>query len=165
MKYIFLITAILLAIITTGCFESDHKIKTGYNTKASPDDSTIQQILKWKVITSFINRNDSSMATLYGNDIAVTYARTHIDSTYPAAAELALITWKQQNDEHWYGASIPATMLTAELVKFNTSVNGTALPVYEKYLPKENTLSSEKTNTGVQTRMHFIITQHASLLP
>ena len=46
------------------------------------------------------------MSTLYGHDDAVRSARS--DLGYPPGSTLAVVTWRRQNDPHWFGAMIPA---------------------------------------------------------
>jgi hypothetical protein len=81
--------------------------------------------LKWKVITTLIDKKNKTMSTLYGNDIAFQYARRPNGTAYPEHAELAMVTWNQQADDHWFGANIPAQIKSIELVKFNPE------PVYQ----------------------------------
>ncbi|MBN9384001.1 MAG: heme-binding domain-containing protein [Chitinophagaceae bacterium] len=69
-----------------------------------------------KVITSRIDKSKGTMSTLYGNDIAVAAARKGI--AYPAHSVLTLVTWRQKEDEHWYGANIPASIQSVETVKY-----------------------------------------------
>jgi hypothetical protein len=81
--------------------------------------------LKWKVISSVVDNKNKTMSTLYGNDIAFQYARHPNAGAYPEQSELALVTWNQKADEHWFGANIPAQIKTIEKVKFNPQ------PVYQ----------------------------------
>lgn len=73
--------------------------------------------LHWNVITTFVNRTDSTMSTLFGNDAAVHYARTHSQHEYPAGSALALVTWAQREDPRWFGGNIPATVKSVEFAK------------------------------------------------
>ena len=73
--------------------------------------------LEWQVITSSIDREHHTMATLFGNGAAVTSARSAADAvTYPAGSQLALVTWVQRDDEHWFGGRIPQRFVSMELV-------------------------------------------------
>lgn len=76
-------------------------------------------LLQWKVISTRVDKQHKTMSTLYANDIAYQYARTRGDSNYPAQAQLALVTWNQQSDAHWFGANTPAQVKSVELVKFD----------------------------------------------
>ena len=70
-----------------------------------------------KVITTFINRKDSTMSTLYGNDIAVQNARK--GQPYGAGAVVSLVTWLQREDPHWFGGRIPAALSYIETLHFS----------------------------------------------
>jgi hypothetical protein len=69
------------------------------------------------------------MATLYGNDAAL-QAFEHRDPSgtrppeYPSGAVLALVTWAQRDDPHWFGGRILDTPLKVEFVQ-TSSGNGT----------------------------------------
>jgi hypothetical protein len=55
------------------------------------------------------------MVILYGNDAAVNAARK--GQGYPAGSELALVTWAQKEDDHWYGANVPDSIVSIERFK------------------------------------------------
>jgi hypothetical protein len=80
--------------------------------------------LEWKVITSMVDKSKRTMITLYGNEIAVEAARK--GQGYPAGAELALVTWAQKEDEHWYGANVPDSIVSIERFK-SGDASGTRL--------------------------------------
>jgi cytochrome c553 len=75
-------------------------------------DTRALDVLHWKVITSAIDKSKGTMSVLYGNDTAVAAARK--GAAYPAGAALALVTWKQKEDEHWYGANVPDSLISVE---------------------------------------------------
>jgi hypothetical protein len=61
-------------------------------------------------------------ATLYGNDAAVRAVTTAPRGegkapAYPAGAVLALVTWTQRDDPHWFGGRIPDAPESVEFVK------------------------------------------------
>jgi hypothetical protein len=70
-----------------------------------------------------------TMAMLYGNDAAMLAieART-AGGTYPAGSVLALVTWAQRDDPHWFGARIPDRPLSVEFV-----LAGSEQPVYQRF--------------------------------
>jgi Haem-binding domain/Cytochrome P460 len=68
------------------------------------------------VITSSIDHRNGTMSTLFGNPIAVHYARSHADANYPADAAFTLVTWKQQEDGRWFGGNVPAAQVSVETV-------------------------------------------------
>jgi hypothetical protein len=82
---------------------------------ALPTDLPVQP-LAWRVITSSIDRSKATMSELLGNDLAMTHVRTDAQSPWPAGAQVALVTWKQQPDKHWFGANIPGEPVSVEVV-------------------------------------------------
>jgi hypothetical protein len=86
------------------------------NEQASLTGQLPYNPLAWKVITSSINQRNATMSTLYGNDIAVRYARINADRSYPAGSVLALVVWAQRDDPHWFGARIPSSVQSVEFV-------------------------------------------------
>ena len=89
--------------------------------------------LQWRVITSFVDHQNYKMSTLYGNDAAVDHARTSPGTPYPAGAVLALITWNQQDDKHWFGGRIPGRTPTTEFLIFSAKPDGTISPAYRVF--------------------------------
>ncbi len=73
--------------------------------------------LDWRVITTSIDKRAATMSTLFGNDAAVEYARTSAGQNYPSGAVLSLVTWKQREDGHWFGARVPAAPVSVEFVR------------------------------------------------
>lgn len=130
-----------------------------YNSKASLQaaDSLPENPLSWKVLTSLVNRKDNSMATLYGNDIAVNYARSHAGKDYPSGAKLALVTWQQQDDQHWFGARIPDRILSVEMVTFT----GAGTPQYSNYQGQPLRL----TTNPQPDRLATILSYRAAVVP
>lgn len=51
-------------------------------------------------------------------------------STYPPGSVLALVTWSQRDDPHWFGARIPAAPLSVEFVQLP---GDSASPQYSRY--------------------------------
>lgn len=73
------------------------------------------QPLSWGAITMYVDPTTRSMATLYGNDAAVRAALAR--QSAPAGAVLALVSWAQRDDPHWFGARIPDTPQLVEFVQ------------------------------------------------
>jgi hypothetical protein len=84
-----------------------------YNEAALLPDSLGGHPLRGKVITTFVHPQDSTMSTLYGNDLAVRSARSGL--AYPAGAMIWLVTWSQREDPHWFGGMIPKTLKSIEI--------------------------------------------------
>ncbi len=80
--------------------------------------------LDWGAITMYVDPKTHTTTTLYGNDAAMrgVQARTAIppvpkSPAYPPGAVLALVTWAQRDDPHWFGARIPAEPQSVEFVQ------------------------------------------------
>ena len=89
----------------------NHDEVVNHDAAALPPDLPYQP-LGWGAITMLVGPTAHTMATLYGNDAAM-QAR----GAYPAGAVLALVTWVQRDDPHWFGARIPAAAQSVEFVK------------------------------------------------
>lgn len=97
--------------------------QTVNNNAAGLPASLPYQPLGWNAITMYVDAKTHTTATLYGNAIAVkaVQARPHaggpVAPTYAAGAALALVTWAQRDDPHWFGARIPDTPRSVEFVQ------------------------------------------------
>jgi len=102
------------------------------------------------------------MSTLYGNDLALQSFKSSTPHT--SGEVLALVTWKQKEDEHWFGAKIPGPLLAVELVK-TTNGGETANPEigYERFEGSRLTLN--KDTTGSSKSIADIFNQKPSILP
>lgn len=86
------------------------------------------QPLDWSAITVYVDPAAHSTATLYGNTTAMQALPAHGDDPangrqvpqYQAGSVLALVTWEQRDDPHWFGARIPATPRSVEFVQVAT---------------------------------------------
>jgi hypothetical protein len=112
-----------------------------------------------KVITSFINKKQGTMATLYGNEPALQAAKAGSNIT-TAGETFALITWKQKADDHWFGANIPSTLQSVEYVKATKAGNAIS---YQKFEGKPLVLSTDTLHN--QERIKYILNQKASVFP
>lgn len=119
--------------------------------------------LAWKAITASTNRVASTASTLYGNDTAVAYARSTPGSTYPAGAVLALVTWSQRDDPHWFGAKIPGSPQTVEFVVIADQPG--AQPAYSLYrgapLARVDGIAADQA----ASRIDYITHQRAAVMP
>ncbi|WP_108686083.1 hypothetical protein [Chitinophaga parva] len=85
--------------------------------------------LLWKALNTFTDTVLHTQATLYANDSAYRFARTSGGATYPAQAQLALVTWQQQDDPHWLGARTAGAIRSVDLITFDAH----AAPQYAHY--------------------------------
>jgi mono/diheme cytochrome c family protein len=95
------------------------------NPAAALPSSLPYQPLTWGAITLYVDRQAHTMALLYGNDAAMQAVRERRATAaagsaspvaYPAGAVLALVTWAQRDDPHWFGARIPDVPQSVEFV-------------------------------------------------
>ena len=69
------------------------------------------------------------MATLYGNETAIRSLRLQgadamtAAPSYALGAVLALVTWAQRDDPHWFGARIPNAPQSIEFVEVQSESN------------------------------------------
>ena len=113
------------------------------------------QVHGWRVITSSMQAG--AMSTLYGNDAAVKSARSG-QTAYPKGAEVSLVTWREQPDEHWFGANVPGALQTVEQVSFGED----GAPSYTKY----NGDKKEDVDPDIASRrIATIVAQRASVMP
>lgn len=85
------------------------------NNAAALPVSLPSQPLRWSPITMYVDAKRHTTATLFGDNAAMQAVRSSRAGrlsaakgpAYPAGAELALVTWGQREDPHWFGARIP----------------------------------------------------------
>jgi hypothetical protein len=78
---------------------------------------------------------------------------------YPAGAVLALVTWAQREDPHWFGARIPDRPLSVEFV-----LPGGEQPVYRRFSGAGLTADQVAADTALQ-RAHFAFGTRAGFTP
>jgi hypothetical protein len=118
------------------------------NRSAALPRSLPYQSLGWRVVTMFVNPKAHTMATLFGNDAAmqtVTAQGSDFDRSpaYPAGSVLALVTWNQREDPHWFGGRIPDSPLSVEFAESGASGEAGVYRCYGGPLLKEQTFSPE----------------------
>jgi len=155
----------ILALGTAGC--GHHRAPAGslINAEASMPAGLPYDPLKWRVITSGVDRRNSAMFTLFGNDPAVDHARAALQSPYPAGSILSLVTWRQQDDPHWFGAKIPARIESIEFISVAAADAKSAPYSYQRFegAPLKESAGAD---TGVfGKRINWILNLGASLMP
>ena len=73
------------------------------------------------------------MYTLFGNDLAVQYARKNSQHDYPAGSVLSLVAWNQQEDPRWFGGNLPATPKSVEFVTVGVAPDHRPLYSYQDF--------------------------------
>jgi hypothetical protein len=159
--YIFL--SIIFLAVLSGCSGRETNLASLYNQEASLPDTLSFNPLEWKVISSSLNKNAKTMSTLYGNELAVKNARA--GAGYPAGSAIALVTWQQKEDEHWFGARIPGSIQSIEQIKFSSPGKDSAQASYEKYEGKPLRRGVEDNPEKTKSRIAYIAGQKASVMP
>ena len=113
-----LVVCVLMLAVVCGC--SGKKIADAdlYNVQAAVPAGLPYPVMEWKAITAVVDRGNETTSTLFGNDAAVAAARA--GEAYPAGAVLGLVTWREREDPHWFGARIPGRAVSVEFVEVGT---------------------------------------------
>ena len=157
----------LAAVFTAaiGCTSENPRVVTRTNLAASLTGTLPWNPLQGRVITSWIDKGSGTMSTLYGNDLAIGHARTTPRTTWPSGAILSLVTWKQQEDERWFGAKIPATPQSVEFVMVGATPDQQAQYSYKKFQgqPLQQTLADDGPTPNYRTA--YLLSQPAAEMP
>lgn len=109
--------ALLLSVLC-GCNGKRLADDDLYNVQAGLAAGLPYPVLEWRAITTVVDRGSEAgagtTATLFGNDAAVEAARAV--TSYPEGAVLGLVTWREREDPHWFGARIPGAVVSVEFV-------------------------------------------------
>ncbi len=121
------------------------------------------QPFTWNAITMYVDRNAHTTATLYGNEAAIQAAQANNSSspTYPTGAILALVTWTQRDDPHWFGARIPNEPQSVEFVQVATS----SQPASYRHFTGTALNEDHPNSTTVAQRTTFILGLSPARLP
>ena len=107
--------------MTTAQLRTTGRAEVVNNNAAALPATLPYQPLGWSAITMYVDPNTRTTATLYGDDAAMRAVQARGASAgapaYPEGAVLALVTWAQRDDPHWFGARIPDAPLSVEFVQ------------------------------------------------
>lgn len=159
------IVGLFLVFFLSSCSSNEPATTPMFNQVAQLSGQLPVNPLEWQPITSLIDSGASTMSTLYGNSVAVKYARTHADHNYPAGAILALVTWLQREDPRWYGAYIPGEVRNVEFLSIRSGGGQTAAFTYEKYSGSPLVKESETPSEAQNQRAEFLVSLRAAVLP
>ncbi len=155
----------IIAVSQFGCSGSSSRVSATLNKSAALAGNLPENPLRWKVITSTIDRSDSTMATLFGNDVAVEYARSHSQQDYPAGSVLSLVTWSQREDPYWFGANIPDQVKSVEFVTVSSQPNQPVSSSYEEYEGSPLTKTTAQEPALIKERMAYLLSLRAAVMP
>ncbi len=164
-RFFTLLLAAAVLFVVAGCSRPNANTSATLNQGAFLTGDIPTNPLQWRVVTSTIDRSNSTMATLYGNDIAVDYARTHSGSNYPAGAELSLVTWTEREDPRWFGAKIPGQPKSVEFVTIGADGGGRTSYSYADYegAPLRKTGAQDSDTPNAQAA--YILSLRAAVMP
>ena len=136
------------------------------NAAASLSASLPWEPLGWRPLTMYVDPKTRTTATLYWNSTAVQAlglrdAAVAGPPEYPPGTLLALVTWAQRDDPHWFGGRIPDTPLKVEFVQTSS---GSGAGVYRLF--EGRALAETHTNTqAAAERTDFILNLEPASLP
>jgi hypothetical protein len=158
-REIYLLSAVLAAGLVACSDKTNPRVVTRLNDEAALVGELPSNPLKGKVITSWVNKHDATMSTMFGNDVAVQYARTNAEKQYPAGAVLSVVTWSQQEDPRWFGGSIPQKTTAVEFV----TVTGPEAYSYQRY--EGSPLKKVEDGAAPNDRAAYVLSQRAAVMP
>ena len=159
------LVCIPIALSLFGCSNDTPQFKATINQTASLTGELPADPLQGRVISSSINRTDSTLSTLYGNDVAVNYARSHAQHDYPNGSVLSLVTWKERDDDRWFGAKMPDQPKSVEFVFVAATLDGHTSYSYQKFegSPLKKVVSQDGAMPNEPALA--LLSQRASVLP
>ncbi|WP_213803968.1 cytochrome P460 family protein [Granulicella sp. dw_53] len=158
MKIISLVGLVVLSS-AVGCSKPNPRVETRLNEDARLMGELTPNPMQGKVITSWVDKRDSTMSTLYGNDAAVNYARRNAEMKYPAGSVVSLVTWNQQEDGRWFGGKIPATPKSVEVVSVGTGYS------YQRFEGSPLKRVENTEGAAPNERAAYLLSQRAAVLP
>jgi len=132
-----------------------------HRAAALPSDLPLQP-LGWNAITMYVDPRDHETAMLVGNDVAIKAVHLMTGGSkspvYPDGAVLALVTWAQRDDPHWFGGRIPDMPLSVEFVEIGSAST-------YKCLAGTGLTAQGTTRQEAERRMSFIVSLAPAQLP
>ena len=153
-----LLAGVMCAVVlgSVGCKKKQPDAADLYNDAAKVDAVLPYPVLEWRALTTAVDRSAGTTSTLFGNDAAVTAART--GQAYPAGAVLGLVTWRQKDDPHWFGGRMPDAPVGVEFVAYGSGLT----PVYRHFA---GTPMTEQADSGGGARTAAIEAMKVVRLP
>jgi hypothetical protein len=158
-----LLGAVILC--AAGCAREESTATATFNQSATLAGELPTNPLAWRVISSVTDPGHGTMSTLYGNDLAVDYARTHSQHDYPAGSVLSLVTWTQREDPRWFGAEIPGEVKSVEFVTVGTEGKEADRYSYEAYAGNPLKKAPAEESGVLQERIAYFVSTRAAVMP
>jgi hypothetical protein len=158
-REIYLLGAVLAVGLVACSDKTNPRVVTRLNDEAALVGELPSNPLKGRVITSWVNKHEATMSTMFGNDVAVQYARTNAEMQYPAGSVLSVVTWSQQEDPRWFGGNIPQKPRAVEFVR----VTGPGAYSYQRY--EGSPLKKVEDGAAPNDRAAYVLSQRAAVMP
>jgi Cytochrome P460 len=159
------VASIITLAIFCGCATPQPRLVATINQSASLGGGLPANPLEWKIISSAADTKKATMSTLYGNDVAVQYARTKAQHDYPSGSALSLVTWSQQEDARWFGGKIPEQVRSVEFLSVGSAADGRPSYSYQLYEGAPLKKASEENGSAPRGRAAELLSQRAAVLP
>lgn len=157
--------AVVLLIAYSGCSPSPTCSVPTANRPASLVNQLPDNPLQWCVITTQIDLRRGRMSTLYGNNPALSHARSVGDALPQINAKYALVTWRQTASPAWFGAKIPDQVESVELVECR-QVEGTGPKLtYERYRGSPLRRADDLSPSQIDQRQRYVVSRKAAVMP
>jgi hypothetical protein len=149
-------------VLLLGCTRENARVATTLNNSAALVGELPSNPMQGKVITSWVDKQGSTMSTMFGNDVAVHYARTNPDAKYPTGSVLSVVTWSQQEDPRWFGGNIPANAKSVEFVSVGPEANAYS---YQRYEGTPLKKVAGEDGAVPNERVAYLLSQRAAVMP
>ena len=137
-----------------------------WNSNAALPPGLPFEPFSWRVIASSFDAASNTVSMLYGNDAAVSQARSRPFEPYSKGAILARVTWERQANPHWFGARMPGTFRLAELVSVVNGATGERSPYsYQAYEGRPARLAEAPDSETVAIQLKSIFDEQAFVMP
>jgi Cytochrome P460 len=157
--------ALALAVCASGCAGDASRTAATFNDGAALVGELPASPLAWRVISCAVDPSNGTMSTLYGNDIAIGYARTHAQHDYPAGSVVSLVSWAQKEDPRWYGAQIPSQVKSVEFVTVSAGEKGDSQYSYEAYVGNPLKKTTAQPYGTPPERIVYLFSNRAAVMP
>ena len=149
-------------ILLVGCTRENARVTTTLNNGAALVGDLPSNPMQDKVITSWVDKQGSTMSTMFGNDVAMRYARTNQGTQYPAGSVVSVVTWSQNEDPRWFGGNIPANAKSVEFVSVGPGANAYSYQRYEGS-PLKKVIGED--GVAPNERATSLLSQRAAVMP
>jgi len=138
------------------------------NNAANLPASLPYQPLGWNVISMLVDRSNRTTSILFGNDAAQSAVHVRVPAgnavqppVYQDGAVVALVTWAQRDDPHWFGARIPDRPLSVEFVEVAASTQNSHYHIFTGPQLHESQLA----DSSASQRVNWILSLSPARLP